>query len=225
MLTESDKETHSAASVCVYDARVPGIQRIKTDVALVGHVEAEERFAAFPPHFTVKGMFFSRMAQLGGAGALGDVQSKLLRPPALGRYLPFSDYPQVDFSRLAHRVATGLFPRRGVCEAMRLLARKDLETFAGSGVGSVMMALAGKDTCEALMKLPDMYRATLNGGSVQATREANNIVLLQYDDFYGWLDCYPLGHIEGLAAHLEQRCEIEVEQHSLISATMRVRVS
>jgi uncharacterized protein (TIGR02265 family) len=201
------------------------MQRIRADVALVGHVEAEERFAAFPPDFTVKGMFFSRMVQLGGASALADVQPKLLKPPALGRYLPFSDYPQVDFSRLAHRVATGLFLRRGVCEAMRLLARKDLETFANSGVGSVMMALAGRDTCDALMKLPDMYRATLNGGTVKAVRESNNIVLLQYDDFYGWLDCYPLGHVEGLAAHLGQLCEIEVDQRSLTSALMRVTVT
>jgi len=198
--------------------------RIKPDVALVGHVEAEDRFAMFPPAFTVKGMFFSRMIQLGGASALVDIQDRLKRPPALGRYLPFSDYPQVDFSRLAHRVATGLFPRRGVCEAMRLLARKDLETFAGSAVGSVMMALAGKDTCEALMKLPDMYRATLNGGSVTAERLAPSTILLRYEDFYGWLDCYPIGHIEGLAAHLNQRCEIEVEPRSPIAATMRVTV-
>lgn len=209
----------------MYDARVPGILRIKTDVALVGHVEAEDRFAAFPAGFTVKGMFFSRMVQLGGPGALADVRDKLKKPPALGRYLPFSDYPQADFSRLAHRVATGLFPRRGVCEAMRLLARKDLETFASSSVGSVMMALAGKDTCEALMRLPDMYRATLSGGIATAERIAPNVVVLRYDDWYGWLDCYPVGHVEGLAAHLNQHCEIEVEQRSLTAATMRVAVS
>ncbi len=209
----------------MYDALVPGILRIKTDVALVGHVEAEDRFAAFPAGFTVKGMFFSRMIQLGGPGALADIQDKLKKPPALGRYLPFSDYPQVDFSRLAHRVATGLFPRRGVCEAMRLLARKDLETFAGSSVGGVMMALAGKDTCEALMKLPDMYRATLNGGTAKAERVSAGTVLLHYEDWYGWLDCYPLGHIEGLAAHLNQQCEIEMEQRSPIAATMRITVS
>lgn len=209
----------------MYDARVAVIQRIKPDMALIGHVEAEERFAAFPPNFTVKGMFFSRMVQLGGPSALVDIKDKLVKPPALGRYLPFSDYPQVDFSRLAHRVAVGLFPRRGVCEAMRLLARKDLETFANSSVGGVMMALAGKDVCDALMKLPDMYRATLNGGTTSATRVAPNTVLLQYEDWYGWLDCYPLGHIEGLAAYLNQRCEIEVEQRSAISASLRVIVT
>ena len=66
---------------------------------------------------------------------------------------------------------------------MRLLARKDLETFARSAVGSVMMALAGKDTCEALMMLPDMYRATLSGGSAAAERIAPNVVLLRYEDW------------------------------------------
>ena len=173
----------------------------------------------------MKGMFFNRMVALGGARAYADVESRLVKRPALGRYLPFSDYPQVDFSRLAHRAAITKYPRLDVVEAMRRLAREDIQTFAESAVGSVMLALVGRDPRVGLLKLPEMYRASLKGGEVSARQLSADVIELAYRDFYGWLDCYPIGHIEGLIAHCGQRSEIEVEARSEIEAVLRVTVT
>lgn len=199
-------------------------RRIRPDTPLVGDVNAEDRFERFPSHFTMKGMFFSRMIDLGGERAYRSIEERLLKKPSLGRYLPFSDYPQVDFSRLAHAVAIARNPNVDNVEAMRRLAREDIATFARSGVGSVMLALVGSDPISALMKLPDMYRASLRGGEVKAELESAHIVRLTYVDFYGWLDCYPIGHIEGLAEHLGRSCEIEMHSERDTAATFRVHI-
>jgi uncharacterized protein (TIGR02265 family) len=191
---------------------------------LVGHVDAEERFERFPGGHVMKGMFFNRMVALGGMRAYTEIAPQLLKRPQLGRYLPFSDYPQVDFSRLAHHVAVTRFPRVDVVEAMRRLARQDIATFAESAVGSVMLALVGRDPVSALLKLPDMYAASLKGGTVTAKALAPDVVELDYRDFYGWLDCYPIGHIEGLCEHCQRRSEIEVEAESEVDAVLRVHV-
>lgn len=199
--------------------------RIRADVPLVGDVDAEERFARFPDSFRMKGMFFSRMIALGGHATFLEIQPRLRDKPRLGRYLPFSDYPQVDFSRLAHHVAVTRYPNVDVVEAMRRLAREDVRTFAASAVGSVMLALVGGDPRTALLKLPDMYAASLKGGEVTARLLADGAVELSYRSFYGWLDCYPIGHIEGLAAHCGRGCEIEAEAASELDAVLRVHLS
>lgn len=200
-------------------------QRIRADVPLLGDVDAEERFARFPSTHLMKGMFFSRMIALGGPSAYAEIEPRMTRRPQLGRYLPFADYPQVDFSRLAHHVAITRYPDTDVVEAMRRLAREDIRTFASSGVGSVMLALVGSDPKVALLKMPDMYAASLKGGSVTAKEIATGVVELSYVDFYGWLDCYPIGHIEGLATHCNRRCEIEVEAASEVEAVLRIHLS
>ncbi len=197
---------------------------IRADLALTGGVDAEERFARFPASYVMKGMFLRRMVQVGGARALAEVGPRLVRRPPLDAYLPFSDYPQVDFSRLAHQVARMRFPGVAVVEAMRRLARDDIATFAESTIGSVMLALVGRDVTTALLKLPDMYAASLRGGTVGARALDAGVIELTYRSFYGWLDCYPIGHIEGLCAQFGCRPEIEVEAQSPVDAVLRVHV-
>jgi uncharacterized protein (TIGR02265 family) len=201
------------------------VLRIRPERPLVGDVDAEERFERFPSGHLMKGMFFNRMVALGGARIYSDVAPRLIKRPLLGRYVPFSEYPQVDFSRLAHAVAVARFPRVDVVEAMRQLAREDISVFAESAIGSVMLALSGRDPTRALLKLPDMYAASLRGGAVSARQLAPDVVELDYRDFFGWLDCYPIGHIEGLCEFLEHRSEIEVEASSEVDAVLRVRVA
>jgi hypothetical protein len=86
-----------------------------------------------------------------------------------------------------------------------------------------LLALAG-DATACLMKLPEMYRAALRGGQVTTTRRAPDVVEIEYRDFYGWLDCYPVGTVEGLVAHFSRGCEIEMSMHSQVAATYVVRV-
>lgn len=199
-------------------------RRIAFDRSLVGEVDPEERFVLFPSGFTMKGMFFSRMLDLAPPGALDRTLPQLTARPSLGRYLPFSDYPQVDFSRLAHHVAVLREPRVDTVEAMRRLARVDVGTFAASRLGSVIFALLGDDVKDALLKLPDMYRISLRGGEVRARVLDRDVVELSYNDFYGWLDCYAVGHIEALVGHFGRTCELELDLDSLSAGRFRVHL-
>ncbi len=203
-------------------------RRVAYDRPLVGHVDAEERFERFPRDFTMKGMFFSRLLDLEASSARGPLLERasvrLRARPALGRYLPFSDYPQVDYSRLAYEIAIARHPTVDPVEAMRLLARLDIETFASSKLGTVVFALVGDDPIGALLKLPDMYRMSLRGGEVFATLSSRDVVELSYRDFYGWLDCYPIGHIEALLGHFDRRCEIEYDLDSEFAGRFHVHL-
>lgn len=191
---------------------------MRADVALTGNIDADGRFGRFPSDFAIKGMFLARMVQLAGPGVVDRVRPRLVRPPSLGRYVPFSDYPQVDFSRLAYAVATDRFRDVATPEAMRRLARLDIQTFTASQLGKIMLGLAG-DAGSAVMKLPEMYAAVMRGGSVSATRLADGRIALRFTEFYGWLDCYPIGTIEGLAGHYSARCDMEIELESELAAT------
>ena len=214
---------HSASRSCSL-AGVASRGCITKDVQLVGTVDPEERFARFPSHYTMKGMFFSRLVAIGGEPVMDAVGPLLKKRPALGRYLPFSDYPQVDYSRLAHAVAIRREPEVDAVEAMRRLARDDVRTFADSAIGSVMLALVSGDVTDALLRLPDMYRASLKGGEVTSHLDARDRVTLDYRSFHGWLECYPVGHVEGLCAHFGRSSETEIEFHDTTRATYRVRV-
>lgn len=176
---------------------------------LVGEVDPDERFERFPRSYTLKGMFFTRILKVLGSSGYSEIEPLLIAAPRGGRYLPFRDYPQVDYSRLCYDAAVRRFPRHSVPEAMRRLARADFEEFANSKVGRVTLALTG-DLTSSLMKLPDIYRMSLKGGLVSASRLEDG-VRVEFDDFYGWVDCYPIGTVEGIVQHYGFTPSLEVE--------------
>ena len=202
--------------------RVTGTRIITSLAPLSFVVDVEQRFAKFPPDFTVKGMFFTRLLGL-GARFVEPVKPKLLGPPRGGRYLPFNDYPQVDYSRMCHAVAVGLHPTLAIPEAMRRLARQDFNTFAASAIGRVSLALMG-DVKHAILGMPATYDAVMKGGTVTAKMIATDEFELVFREFYGWVDCYPIGNIEGIADRYHRSCVIEADVESAVNAVYRIRL-
>lgn len=195
--------------------------RVTEETILRGPVDPEERFARFPSYYTLKGMFFARMIAVIGTDGYEALEPHLLRPPRLGRYMPFIDYPQVDYSRLCLAAAVREWPKQPVLEAMRRLARLDFSEFAQSRIGRVSLAMTG-GLGDALAKLPDLYQVSLKGGQVWAERVAGG-VSVRFEDFYGWVDCYPLGTLEGVVHYYGRQPVIEAEVHDERSATYEVR--
>jgi len=185
-------------------------------------VDGEERFAHFPRHYTIKGMYFTRVLTTLGDG-LAKVEDLLVDRPRNGRYLPFRDYPQVDYSRLCHAAAIRSWPTQPVPEAMRRLARLDFQQFAGSRVGRVTLALTG-DLASSLRKLPDMYRMSIKGGKVVA-REEDDGMRIDFEDFFGWPDCYALGTLEGIVQHYGRQPHIHAAFHSESNASYLVHLN
>jgi uncharacterized protein (TIGR02265 family) len=186
-------------------------------------VDAEQRFGHFPKGFTLKGMFFARLLTL-NERVFPEVRSKLVEAPKGDRYLPFHDYPQVDYSRLAYAVATRLHRGSSAPEAMRLVARQDFATFAASAVGRVTLALMGNAE-RAILKLPSAYAAVMKGGTVTAASTGKDEFEVVFRDFYGWVDCYPMGTLEGLAKHFGKSCSIVAELESGIHARYRISLA
>ena len=138
--------------------------------------------------------------------------------------MPFADYPQVDYSRLTVACARELYPQLPLREGLRRVARDDFHVYFTSRLGLVMLALLG-DVRSSLLRFPDMFRTVLKGGRFFARELSDTEIELRLEDFYGWVDCYPLGSVEGLVLHHGAPVDIEVEDSdNQLSATYLVHL-
>lgn len=169
---------------------------MRADEPMAGTFEVEEVLRVVPPGNLVKGMFFSRHAE-----RLGDdfsaVQPRLADPPTRGRYLAFRDYPQHDYIRVYCALAKKEFPRLGLNEGARRIAREDFDVFAHSVLGRVVVALV-RDARAALHKLPSVYDNVAPGDWGVSSRELpSGEVRIQFERLFGpW--AYTTGQIEGV---------------------------
>ncbi|HEX7663000.1 MAG TPA: DUF2378 family protein [Polyangiaceae bacterium] len=196
---------------------------VRAGEALKDDFDAEERFARFPPEFTMKGLFFPRLVLMLGDG-WSKLEPTLKQPPRLGKYFPFSDYPQVDYSRLTHAVAKKCFPRLPLREAARRVAQRDFEVFADSTVGGVMLSMLG-GVESALLKFPQMFGIVLSGGTLKGAKIEERLVRLEWENFLGWVDCYSIGTVEGIVKHFGHSPHIEVKIPKYGYATYDIRWS
>jgi uncharacterized protein (TIGR02265 family) len=125
------------------------------DDPISGTFDVEATARAFTRKHLAKGMFFNRLLSVLGS-SFGDLVPSLEAPPRLGKYLPFSDYPQGDYLRLAVAVAERTYPAWSLREGIRRLSRDDFKVFSDSTLGKVLLAVAG-DAHAALLNLPSMY--------------------------------------------------------------------
>lgn len=179
------------------------------EVALSGEFDVEETVRAMPSDHCVKGMFFARLSQQLGDG-WRDIHSTLERPPKHGRYVPFTDYPQRDYVRLYAAAARKRFPALPLRESIRRLARNDIDVFADSMVGGVMLAMVG-DARSALAKLPLAYAATLRSSMKLRVEQLDDGVRITFDPHFGRWE-YQLGQIEGVIAAFGTRSRIATSE-------------
>jgi uncharacterized protein (TIGR02265 family) len=194
--------------------------RLTPSTPITSQPNTLERRKRMPADFMIKGMFFARTLEVLGTDAKHYAR-ELLSPPRLGRYLPFSDYPQRDFSCYATAAAVKRFPMVPSGEAHRLFARRDVEVFATSTLGSVTMSLM-RDPKEALLKLPAMYGMVLRGGTCTAASVGPRAAQLSFKDFHAGVDTYAIGHVEGLVLHYGGSPVIELDLQTEIEGTYLV---
>ena len=193
---------------------------ITTTEALSGDFDLDGRLRRVPRDYLCKGMFFSSVVD--ALGSDFEAESALLvGPPRLGRYLPFGDYPQVDYARLVGAVIKRDYASAGMREGSRQFARREFSVFGTSTVGVVLMNLVG-DAGSALLRFPDMVRTVMKGGEVTA-REEDGGVTLSFHRFYGWLDCHFIGVVEGIVQHYGTSPIIDVEIDGWTIGRYRVR--
>jgi uncharacterized protein (TIGR02265 family) len=160
-----------------------------------GSADVEAIIATIPRSYVVKGMFCSRFIELLGADYRA-VEPQLLAAPRAGRFVPFKDYPQADYMRLSAAAALKRFPRVGLREAVRCLARDDLATFASSMFGKVVLALAG-DARSTLLRTPDAYARVAPGAGVTAADIDTSTTRILFAGYRGMPE-YTIGQFEGV---------------------------
>jgi uncharacterized protein (TIGR02265 family) len=168
---------------------------LRPEAALTGSLDLEAIIAAFPPTYTVKGMFCERYAAL-----LGDdfpsVARKLINPPRGAHYVAFKDYPQADYTRIVAGAAAKVYPNLPISEAVRRVARDDIQTFGTSVFGKVLMTLVG-DPQTALKHLPDAWARVAPGPNVWTEELDARTMRLVFRRHRGFPE-YVLGQLEGV---------------------------
>ncbi len=193
--------------------------KARADEPLVGDLDLARVLDDVPPDFTVKGMFFPRLAT-----AVGDAWSVVARdlrgpPSAPNRYHAFEPYPMVDYLRLVDAVARTRFPK-AAREGYRILSRGELEVFGESTLGKVTLALL-RDPAAMLLRYPDVASVLMHGPKISATKIADRHVRVVYDRVVGSTEAV-LGLLESMVLVFEFSPTIDVDIDGERHATFEV---
>lgn len=183
--------------------------------------DREASLKLWDPRRVCKGLFLSRLAEDLGP-EWPRVAATLRAPPRLGKYLPFSDYPQIDLACLQLASARHVLPDQPFPEAIRQLSRRNLKVFSESALGRVILSMVG-DASQALGKLPEVFLTVYPGGSVRLVPDASG-GLLEFRDVQGWIECNTVGTLEGVLSFYGKKPSLEVELLGERSANLRVRL-
>lgn len=170
--------------------------------SLTGTFDVEAFVARYPRGgHLVKGMFCNRLVDTLGA-SFAELQAQLIAPPRGGRYLPFKDYPQADYSRIVVASAVHRFPELDLREATRRIARDDFATFAASTMGKITLSLVG-DPHAALLRMPEVFARVAPGPQLKTEERDRNTVRMVITQFFGLVE-YMLGQLEGIVMSYSQ---------------------
>ncbi len=183
--------------------------QITPDTPLRLDMDEAEALRRTPPSFRVKGMFISPMARM-----LGDdwelAVKELSAPPRMGRYLPFTDYPQRDLVQLTYRLGRREYPNVGAFEMFRRFAQRDFQTFAGSTLGRIVLTSLA-DPVAALLRFPDVYAKVAPGPwKISAKQLDAQRVVIEIDNHPGvWGS--QVGQVEAIAGGFGSRPELAIQ--------------
>jgi uncharacterized protein (TIGR02265 family) len=174
-----------------------------------GDLDIDEQARNIPLDFVVKGAFFARLRERAGKKFDAILQT-LAHPPRFGRYMPFSDYPQADYLRVAAAATRAVHPNLPFREGLRRVAREDFKIFSETTLGRVVLAAAG-DARSAMLATAKIYTKLAGGPwEVRARDHAPGVVRLEFEPHPGAWE-YQLGQIEGLVLHFGGHPRIGVE--------------
>jgi uncharacterized protein (TIGR02265 family) len=178
------------------------------DDPISGVFDVEATARVFTRAHLVKGMFFNRLLAILGA-SFGDLVPSLQAPPRLGKYLPFSDYPQGDYLRVASAVALRAYPAWPLREGIRRLSRDDFKVFADSTLGRVLLAVVG-DVHAALLNVPSMYMKVASADwKITGEEIDKGAVRITFAPVLGPWE-FQLGQLEGVVLAFGKRPSVRV---------------
>lgn len=191
---------------------------LKPSMSLSGSVDADALAASYPPHYTIKGMFCNRFLDILGED-FEALRPRLLAPPR-GRYLPFKDYPQADYTRVVLAAAAKQFGELALAEAARRAARDDFATFAHSTLGKITLALVGEPH-EALLRMPEAFARVAPGPELRTEERGERAVRMILVRYYGSIE-YMLGQFEGIVMSYKHSPVVTIHRADRETVTFEV---
>jgi uncharacterized protein (TIGR02265 family) len=167
-----------------------------------------------------KGMFFNDI--INNVRRMSPGAEKLL-PGASRRYVPFRDYPLREHMGLTAAAVPLLFPRMLSREGMRRLGWLSYPTFAESMVGRVVFGILGNDLEQIFSVGPRAFPISVNRGRATAERLGSNHFRYVFRDFFGYLDTYYVGVIEGPILHHKRVPDVRLHLETLSDGIMDIR--
>lgn len=172
--------------------------------ALTGDIDIEAMIRLVPPKHLIKGAFLAKYAAAAGP-ELDKLQTTLVAPPRGGRYLPFTDYPFVDYLRLSDVAARRKYKHASPREAHRLLARSVYQTFSETTLGKVVGTFA-TGPAPVMLKYEDVYNRMLVGARVTVRQRGDHHVEAEFINYYSTVEAI-VGVFEGMVlAHHGTPC-------------------
>ena len=168
---------------------------LRPEAPLDGTLDVEALATRIPANHTVKGLFCGRFVERLGQD-YAKLAPRLSAAPRGGRYLPFKDYPQADYTRIVGAAAAKVFPSLPLPEAIRRIARDDFTTFGSSMFGKIVLSLI-RDARSTLHRMPDAYHRIAPGPRVHVEDLDARVTRLTFEGHHGSLE-YTLGQLEGI---------------------------
>jgi uncharacterized protein (TIGR02265 family) len=189
------------------------------DQPLQGDVDIEQYIHAVPDGHSIKGLFLASPALI-LQDRWNEIETKLIAPPRLGRYLPFSDYPLRDYLRVIDLAARRRHPRVPAREAHRLLSRNVFDTFSGSTLGLITNSMVS-GPASALSKYQEIYNAMTRGSSAHVTALEAQLVQVDFRGYYSTVEAV-FGVVEGIvmAFGAKPTLTVKVAPRGHVSATV-----
>lgn len=182
---------------------------LRPEASLSGTLDAEALAARIPSSYTVKGLFCGRFVQVLGSD-YSKVAPSLAAAPRDGRYLPFKDYPQADYTRIVLAAAAKQFPNKSLPEAVRCIARDDITTFSTSMFGKIVLALIG-DVRGTLHRMPEAYQRIAPGPWLEVEDLDSRTTRVTFHRYQGSVE-YVLGQLEGVVLAFQRTPTVTVHR-------------
>lgn len=175
---------------------------LELETPVSGDLDLDEFIAGVPEGVFVRGMFISRAHMM-----LGPHFERLrpaLRSPPRGGFTSFTAYPIQDFHRVVIEAARLHYPGVSDAQRVRLFARNDMEVFASSTLGRVMMSVVSSPG-DLLQRYEDVYAKMAPGPwGISAQRidaRAVRVVVAQLAGVWSYI----VGQCEGVVTSLGER--------------------
>jgi uncharacterized protein (TIGR02265 family) len=174
-------------------------------------VDVDAHLRACPPTATTRGTFFQFLVDV-----VHDKRHRADIFDGVGsrRWVPWNNYPLIDFMRMAINVVRILHRERAVGEGLRSIGRMAYPSFANTMAGRVILHAFGDDIDAMMLAVPRAYAVSVSHLKVTSTRLGPRHWQVQMRDVFNFVETYHLGVLEGALLARGVTPNMQIRRHA-----------